>query len=100
MPFLVSAMSKHKRFYVLHFGYLYSLSSEGYACFLKDASVGSPEGWDLENPRYEAAKVKREPHGRAVFKITDREPIEFQEELEYFLQHQDVSPWNKFTKIA
>ena len=92
-------MSKHKRFYVLHFGCLYSLSYDGYTQFLKDASEGYPEGWDLENPRYEATEVKRETHGRAVFKITDREPVEFQEELEYFLQHQDLSPWNRFTKI-
>lgn len=99
ISWLVNAMSKHKRFYVLHFGYLYSLPFEGYVQFLRDASVENPEGWDLENPRYEATEVKREPHGRAVFKITDRKPEEFKEKLNYFLQHHDVSPWNKFTKI-
>lgn len=91
---------QQQNFYVLHFGYLYSLSYGGYTQFLKDASAGSSEGWDLENPKYEARDVKREPHGRAVFRITDREPEEFKEELEYFLQHQDVSPWHKFTRMV
>lgn len=92
-------MSKHKRFYVLHFGYLYSLPFEGYVQFLKDASQDNSEGWNLEKPDYEARIVLREPRGRSVIRVTDREPEEFEEELGYFLQHQDVSPWNKFTKI-
>lgn len=75
-------MQDRRRFYVLHYGYLYSLSYVGYLQFLKDASQGEPEGWDLDNSLYESRVVKREPHGRAVFKVTDRRPGEFKEELE------------------
>lgn len=89
-----------KRFYILHFGCLYSLSCKGYAQFLKDASQGNPEGWDLDNPQYEFKVVKKESPGSAVFRVTDRETWEFKEEFEYFLQHQDVSPWNKLERVA
>lgn len=93
-------MANYKRFYILHFGYLYSLSYDGYVQFLKDAAKGGPDGWDLENTQYEARVVKREPHGKSVFRVTDREPEEFKEELKYFLQHQDVAPWSKFTRTV
>lgn len=98
----MSVVAKYRRFYVLHFNYLFSFSFKGYVQFLKDASTsnGDSDGWNLDNPQYESRVVKREPCNTAVFRVTDRESWEFKNELEYFLQHQEVSPWNKFERMA
>lgn len=93
-------MEKYRRFYILHFNYLFSLTFNGYVHFLKDASKGDPDGWNLDNPEYESRVVKKVVPGRAVLRVTARASWEFQENLEYFLQYQDVSPWNKFERVA
>lgn len=78
----MNAVKYQRRYYIEQYGYIWSFSLVDYKRFLEHAAT-CKDGWNLDDPQWNARQVKRPPTWARPIHTVDWSNQDFANEIEY-----------------